>query len=172
MSKQLLEAFRLAATAEKEGMRAYLNFAKNTKVDSGKNMFIQLALDEIDHLELIQTFIDKTFQGEEYTPAPVPAGRVSKFMPDVDDASRQKADKAHVEDEEALKIALEHEEKAKNFYTEQAGLTDNAEVKELFEKLAKVEQKHYDIIKAELDFIRQDGFWFDVMEFSLEKQQQ
>ncbi|MCD8491264.1 MAG: hypothetical protein LRY51_04880 [Geovibrio sp.] len=47
--------------------------------------------------------------------------------------------------------------------------TDNLQAKKLFTDLAAVEQKHYDILQAEIQFIQQDGFWFDMMEFSLEK---
>jgi len=49
----LLMALKLAYEAEKEGLRMYLKLAKKCNVASGKNMFIQLALDEVDHMELI-----------------------------------------------------------------------------------------------------------------------
>ncbi|MCD8567383.1 MAG: hypothetical protein LRY50_03195 [Geovibrio sp.] len=55
------------------------------------------------------------------------------------------------------------------FYLDQAQKTDNLQAKKLFTDLAAVEQKHYDILQAEIQFIQQDGFWFDMMEFSLEK---
>ncbi|ADD69347.1 Rubrerythrin [Denitrovibrio acetiphilus DSM 12809] len=169
MNFALIGALKTAYEAEKEGMRSYLHFAKETNVAGGKDMFIQLALDEVDHMELIQNFMEKTLKGETFTTVEVPAGRLSKIMPDLQDASRQKIDKASVSDEQALKIAMEQEVKARTFYLEEAGKADDAVVKELFEKLAGVEQKHYDILKAELDFMHEDGFWFDAMEFSLEK---
>ncbi|MGA1846123.1 ferritin family protein [Deferribacter abyssi] len=168
MSTEILKALKTAYEAEKEGLRTYLKFAKQTKVVTGKNMFIQLALDEIDHMELIEKFIEQTFEGKPYEKVEVPKGRLSKFMPETSDASLQKIDKADLGDEEALKIALEHEKKAYEFYKEKASKTQNSELREFFENLAEVEQKHYNIIQAELDSIRNDGFWFDTIEFSVE----
>ncbi|BAI79843.1 rubrerythrin domain protein [Deferribacter desulfuricans SSM1] len=168
MSNELLKALKTAYEAEKEGLRTYLKFAKQTKVLSGKNMFIQLALDEVDHMELIEKFTNQIMEGKPLEVIDVPSGRLSKFMPDASDASLQKVDKAELGDEEALKIALEHEKKAHEFYKEEASKATSPEVKEFFEKLAEVEEKHYNIIQAELDTIRNDGFWFDTMEFSVE----
>jgi len=168
MSNELLKALKTAYEAEKEGLRTYLKFAKQTKVSSGKNMFIQLALDEVDHMELIERFTNQIMEGQKVEVIEVPKGRLSKFMPDVKDVSLQKIDKAELGDEEALKIALEHERKAHEFYKSEAAKAESPEVKEFFEKLAEVEEKHYNIIQAELDTIRNDGFWFDTMEFSVE----
>jgi len=169
MNFELIMAFKTAYEAEKEGMRTYLHFAKETNVAGGKDMFIQLALDEVDHMEMIEKFMEKTLKGETYTPVEVPAGRLSKILPDLDDASRQKTEKSSVSDEKAIKVGMEQEEKAKKFYLEEAGKADDSIVKAFFEKLAAVEQKHYDILSAELSFMQKDGFWFDAMEFSLEK---
>ena len=169
MNLELLQALKIAHEAEVEGMRAYLNFAKQTKVAAGKNILIQLALDEIDHMELINMFAERMLRGEVYQVADVPKARLDKFMPNIKDVSLQETDKADVGDLDALKIALAHEEKARKFYLEQAEKTDNLQAKKLFTDLAAVEQKHYDIIQAEIEFIQQDGFWFDMMEFSLEK---
>lgn len=169
MNFELVAALKTAYEAEKEGMRTYLKFAKGTSVAGGKDMFIQLALDEVDHMELIQTFMEKMLKGETFTPVEVPKGRLSKIMPDLDDASRQKIDKASVSDEQALKVGMEQEEKSRDFYLAEAGKAQDAAVKDLFQKLADVEQKHYNILRAEYDFILKDGFWFDAMEFSLEK---
>jgi len=169
MSQSMQKALKTAYEAEKEGMRSYMKFAKDTSVISGKDMFIQLALDEIDHMEMIEKFMEKALAGEMFTPVNVPPARISKFMPKISDASRKKTEKSSVSDETALKIALAHEEKARNFYKDEAEKTNDAELKAFFIKLSDVEQKHHDIIQAELDFMAQDGFWFDAMEFSLEK---
>jgi rubrerythrin len=169
MNLELLQALKTAHDAEVEGMRSYLSFAKQTQVAGGKNILIQLAMDEIDHMELINKFMERMLKGEVYQTVDVPKARLDKFMPKVADASLQKMDRADVGDLDALKIALAHEEKARLFYLDQAQKTDNLQAKKLFTDLAAVEQKHYDILQAEIQFIQQDGFWFDMMEFSLEK---
>ena len=167
MSIGMQKALKTAHEAEVEGMKNYLRYAKATKYVNGKNMFIQLAMDEIDHMELIQKFMEKSLKGEPILPVDVPASRLAKFMPNIKDI--KKGDKAEVADTDALRIALAHEEKAKDFYLAESANAEDPELKAFFKKLADVEAKHYDIIKAELDFMAQDGFWFDAMEFSLEK---
>jgi rubrerythrin len=107
-------------------------------------------------------------KGEVLQTVDVPLSRLSKFMPNIKDASLQQTDKASVGDLEALKIALAHEENARLFYLEQAERTDNLLARKFFTDLAAVEQKHYDILQAEIQFIQKDGFWFDMMEFTLE----
>lgn len=169
MSQSMQKALKTAYEAEKEGLRSYLKFAKETTVASGKNMFLQLALDEIDHMDMIEKYMDNLLAGKKFEPVKVPKARISEFMPKVSDASRTKTEKSTVSDETALKIALAHEEKACSFYKEEAEKTEDAELKAFFLKLSEVEMKHRDIIQAELDFMAQDGFWFDAMEFSLEK---
>lgn len=168
MAERLLEALKLAYEAEKEGLRTYLKFAKQTKVGLGKDMFVQLAADEIDHMELIEKFRDNILAGQPIESIEVPKGRLSKFMPNVSDVSLQPVDKGSLGDEEALKIALEHEKKAMEFYKKEAEIATDPKVKDFFKKLADVESKHYSIIEAELDFLLKDGFWFDTKEFSLE----
>jgi len=166
--KELLKALKLAYEAEKEGLRNYLKFARETKVISGKNMFVQLASDEVDHMELIEEMIATLSDGKTVEKVDVPKGRLAAFMPDQKDLSLQPVEKGEINDEEALKIALSHEKKAIDFYNAEAEKNYDKEVKDFFKKLASVEEKHYQIISAELDFMRKDGFWFDTMEFSLE----
>ena len=168
MNFELIGALKTAFEAEKEGMRTYLQFAKATSVAGGKDMFIQLALDEVDHMEMIQAFMEKMLKGETFTPVEVPAGRISKLLPDIADASLQKIEKASVSDEQALKVGMEQEAKAREFYLAEAEKVEDTVVKDFFIKLADVELKHYNILHAELTFIQQGGFWFDTQEFSLE----
>ncbi len=167
MPTELMKALKTAYEAEKEGLRSYLKYAKQTKVATGKNMFIQLALDEIDHMDLIEKFMEKTLAGQPIEHVNIPKGRLSKFMPSTKDLKF--AEKSGLGDEEALKVALAHEEKAMKFYTEEAEKATDPKVKDFFQKLAEVEKKHFDIIKAEIDFMSQDGFWFDTQEFTVEE---
>jgi len=44
-----------------------------------------------------------------------------------------------------------------------------AETKEMFLSLAKKEEMHARILRAEVDAIGQSGFWFDMQEFTMEQ---
>lgn len=169
MNFELIGALKTAYEAEKDGVRTYLDFAKKTEAAGAKDMFIQLALDEVDHMELLQNFMEKTLMGQTYTTVEVPEGRLAAIRADIDDASRKKLAPSEVSDEQALKIAMEQEIKAKEFYLAEAEKAEDQAVKDFFTKMAGVEQKHYDILSAELNYMQNSGFWFDAMEFSLEK---
>lgn len=168
MSNKILEGLKIAYEAEKQGLKAYLEYAKQTKVGAGKNMFIQLALDEVDHMSLIEKFSSDITKGKSFTNIQIPTSRIEKFSPNIDKAQLCKVDKATIDDETALKVALDHEKNASNMYVELAKETTEPEVKKFFEDMSEVEEKHYQIIQAELNFMRQEGFWFDTLEFSLE----
>jgi len=43
-----------------------------------------------------------------------------------------------------------------------------AEGQALFARFVEVEKGHTTIVQAEIDYVLGNGFWFDVMEFSLE----
>lgn len=57
----------------------------------------------------------------------------------------------HTRPEEAVKIAMEREQKAREFYLMCAGIVGYPGVKKMFEFLAKEEAKHYDLLEREYD---------------------
>ena len=68
---------------------------------------------------------------------------------------------------ELLKVALELEMKTSAFYRELVGSLP-ADERVLFDKFLEIEEGHVSIVQAELDSVQGLGFWFDMMEFSLE----
>ncbi len=53
--------------------------------------------------------------------------------------------------EEAVKIAMERETKAREFYLVCAGIVADPGVKKMFEFLAKEEAKHFELLEKEYD---------------------
>lgn len=53
--------------------------------------------------------------------------------------------------EEAVRIAMEREKKAREFYLACAGTVADPGVKKMFEFLAREEAKHYDLLEHEHD---------------------
>jgi len=51
---EVIKALKLGMETEKRGLESYLNFARQTKDETGKNMFILLALDELQHFEILE----------------------------------------------------------------------------------------------------------------------
>ena len=58
---------------------------------------------------------------------------------------------------------------ANRFYLDLAAKAASPEAKEMFLSLAKEEELHMKILRAEIDSVGQTGFWFDMQEFTMEK---
>jgi rubrerythrin len=57
----------------------------------------------------------------------------------------------HTRPEEAVRIAMEREKKAREFYLTCAGIVGDPGVKKMFEFLAREEGKHFDLLEREHD---------------------
>ena len=57
----------------------------------------------------------------------------------------------HTRPEEAVKIAMERERLAQQFYLRCAAIVADPGVKKMFEFLAREESKHYDLLEREYD---------------------
>lgn len=163
-----IEGLRTAIQLEKEGLRAYLRFARQTKDETGKNMFIILASDEVDHMSILEKQLESHLEGGPWVKVETKDSDIQKILPRIREKAPKTEGKSGLHQVDALRMALDFEKRSMDFYTGQAGLTQDPVAKELFQKLARMEEAHYEIIQAELDSIGRTGFWFNVPEFSLE----
>ena len=56
---ELLKGFKTVISIEDNSLGIYLEFARQTRDITGKNMFIQLALDEQEHRNILVKQLDK-----------------------------------------------------------------------------------------------------------------
>jgi rubrerythrin len=66
-------------------------------------------------------------------------------------------------------LLVEREIIANRFYLDLAAKSHAPEGKEMFLALAKEEELHMKILRAEIDSIGQNGFWSDMQEFTMEQ---
>ncbi|HUU37615.1 MAG TPA: ferritin family protein, partial [Candidatus Desulfaltia sp.] len=69
---------------------------------------------------------------------------------------------------EALRIGMELEQKAIDFFTNSTSEMDDPKAKEIFEKIADEERFHYDLLLAQYDSVTGSGFWLDSAEFAMD----
>ncbi|MBN1153802.1 ferritin family protein [candidate division KSB1 bacterium] len=160
----LSEAIKL----EKNGLLKYLRFARNTNDITGKNMFIQLALDEYEHQDILEKQYMNNLNNDDWQMIEIPETTLEKLAPKITPKQERIRGSSGVAEIEALHIALDFEKKAMNYYLENASILDNEAGKEYLLRLADWEKAHYNIIQAELDYINQTGFWFDIPEFRMD----
>jgi rubrerythrin len=163
------DALQKGIHSEKAALEAYLRFARNTKNISGKDMFIRLSQDELGHLNLLEKELDSLMTGKQWVKAVIKTSDIEELLPHID--SRQalvQAGEGSSDDLAALNMALEMERKAGAFYKKESSRAVDRNAKAMYARLAEMEEAHFNLIQAELDHIKDLGFWFGIQEFTLE----
>jgi rubrerythrin len=162
-------ALAKAVASEKLGIESYLRFARQTANTSGKDMFIRLAQDEFEHMNALEKELDRLQDGKPCVRINIRHSDIEEIVPQLDSPmAKIQAGQGTADDLSALNIALELERRAVVFYKRERDLAPDAAFKALFARLAVMEEAHYSLIQAELDHIKDMGFWFGIQEFTLE----
>jgi len=163
------QALSRAIASEKLGIESYLKFARQTSNASGKDMFIRLAQDEFEHMNALEKELDRIQAGRSCVRIRIKHSDIEEIVPQLSDPeARIKAGQGTTDDLSALNIALDLERRAINFYKKESAQSPDRTIAALYSRLAEMEEAHYNLIQAELDHIKDIGFWFGVQEFSLE----
>lgn len=163
-----IEILKTAIEVENNGLETFLKFAKQTRDETGKNMFIQLALDEQQHRLILEKQLIQMAEGGAWKAVVIPRSVVEQVAPTIREKQKRTRGESGLAEVDALNVALDLEKKAAAFFREKADEMDEPEAKDLFTRLAEWEDSHFDIIQAELDSINNTGFWFGIPEFQMD----
>ena len=153
------QALLAAMRAEHEGQHFYLMAATTTQDPQGKEIFEQLAREELEHAHFLRDqYKSLTETGE------VDASRklgkpleLSGVSPIFSNAIRERLQDAQFE-MTALAVAAQLELDAQRFYNEQAQATDDVAVKTFFLELAEWEAGHHRALTAQQDSLKEE-YW-------------
>jgi rubrerythrin len=163
-----MKSLRTAIQIEDNGLMTFLKFARQTKVETGKNMFIRLAMDEHEHRRILEKQLNQLLEGKTWQAIEIPKSEIEMVAPAVREKQQMTKGESALGEEDALNTALDLERKAANFFREQAELAKEPQAKALFQRLAEWEDTHFDLIQAELDYINKTGSWFGIPEFRMD----
>jgi rubrerythrin len=165
-----VEALQIALDTEKKGYRFYRIAARSTSDPEGHRVFEQLARDEIEHMGVFATLYRSLTNDEPWMTYEEAVARFGETPPDQIIFPEIPEDEVQEDfkDIEALREALQFEEKAVRFYSEQALGSDDEKAKSFYESLIEIEKGHVKIIQAELDSLMNTGIWLGYQEISLE----
>lgn len=164
----IIKWLRVAIDSEKSSLHDYLEYANLSHNNPGKNMFIKLARDEYQHMTVLEKELNRIQKGQAWHPVKLPPSQIEQVIPKLKKnilTMRLESDENEVE---ALSLALKAEKRAMSFYFSKSQSVNNPKAKSLLERLANMENAHYQILQAELDNINKTGFWMDFSEMSLE----
>ncbi len=159
---EIKEAIKTAIQMEKDGYSFYKKAASETSSEMGKSFFESLANDEKVHLEIFQKiFEDKVGKTEwdklvnsnkKYTEIPI-------FPKDVETVEGINAD---TDELDALRIGMDSEKEAIDYYTKIKEKSNTHEVKEIIDKIIEQEKNHYLLLEKEFDHLDKTGYWFEM----------
>jgi rubrerythrin len=163
-----LKALKTAVEAEKKSLDTYLHFALRTDDASGKNMFIRLAADEFEHMNILERQSKSIEESGDWLKVEIETSDVEMVVPRLGEKDIKIRGTSGQDQLTALHTALALEKRAQDFYNTQARATVDANAREMYHRLAEMEVAHYELIQAEIDAIGNTGFWLGLREFSLE----
>ena len=167
-NQELLKVLTTANDSEKESIITYLRFARQTEDVSGKNMFVRLAIDEFAHMTLLDREINNVAAEKGWVPVEVDKSLIEPLIPKISEKDIKTMGKAKANELAALETARALEQRAIDHYSANANNAALPEIKATFTRLAEMEQAHWTMIQAEIDNVKKTGFWFDVIEYSVE----
>lgn len=148
-----------AIQAEQDGYHFYIMAARNTEDRKAREVFEQLAQEELDH----NRFLRHQYEAILRTGAPDPEEKLghrvdlSGESPIFSPALKARIQDAHME-MSSLSIAVQLELSAMNFYKAEAEASEDPTVKAFFTELANWESGHYHALLRQQDTLR-DDYW-------------
>ena len=167
MNKSVLKVVESGIDLERQGLLRYLDLARKSRIIEGKNLFIQLAADEVEHWQMLEKLKKHLMDGDDYMAPKLKVYNVKELLPKMQKGAMEAKGDKKITEMDALKMALAFEKKASEFYENLAKSTDDAQTKKFAMDLSNWENTHYDLLQAQLDEINNSGFYFDMMEFDL-----
>ena len=157
-----------AIKLEVNGQAFFNHAAEATSNELGKKMFVRLAQEEVKHLETFSRLFSSVIKSDDWKKQ-VRSEELkgpSAVIQQLADRMKRAEGKSEVE---ALRIGMELEQKAIDFFSGTAGMADEA-ARQIFEKIADEERFHYDLLQAQYDSVTGSGFWLDSSEFKMDGQ--
>ncbi len=155
----VLDGLAEAIKAENEGHHFYRMAAMTTQDPQGKEVFTELAEDELVHMRFLETqasIIRSTGKADANTQLHDPDTKKGG-SPIFSDAIKDRIDEAHFE-MTVLSVGMQLEMSAQKFYRERAAEAVDPVVKRFYAKLEAWEAGHYDALSAQQDMLK-EAYW-------------
>jgi len=161
--EKAIGVLQTAIAIEKEGQSFYQNLANRTQNPQGKSMFEFLSKDEQSHIEKLQAEVDSLKGGTCVDPASFekedqPRNRESFFArANGEMIPKMKGDFTELD---AVKVALDMENKGYAFYEKTAAEAVDSMVKGIFLYLVGQEKEHRELLHNTLVLLEAPLEWF------------
>lgn len=151
-SNEMMDALTLAIYREIGARDFYARIAGGIANMAGKMKFEQMSRDEEGHRVKLESWF-RDLSGREFEAE-------EKRLKESEIRGVEIGEQSGAV--EALDIAIEAEQKARDFYLAQAGRAEDPELSKLFNDLAAEEGGHYNLLSAERNALIGGFYWFDM----------
>jgi len=154
--KTLLEALKLAAHKEQDAHEFYVKSAKRVEDACGREMFVSLADEELNHLKMVQRQYESLVGGNGWVEF-AEAAAAANLKPLKGRKSLKKLVAAGTTEADALLLAIQMENDSFDLYTEQAKRVKSEAGKQMYRYLAQAERRHFDILMLNYEHMTTTG---------------
>ena len=154
------DALKIAIDTENEGLEMYQKASEKASNPVAKKMFLGLGEDEKAHLKMIEEIAQGMGMSAalEVARQGTPLERMNTIFTEAkDDVTERLA--ASADEFEAIRIAMDFEERGYRFCTQAAKDAEDADQRALFERLAREENDHYRILDSTRQYLENTGEW-------------
>jgi len=159
--EHILEVVQNAIRVENDGYQFYRLAEERTKDAKGKEVFVSLAKDETNHMQILKSLYQSVKEKDEYHFDEVKDLKhileTTSESPIFSKEFKKRLDQAHFE-MTALSIGILLEKNSIEFYKKSAQESKDKDVKMLFNYLADWEGEHLRALVNQQKFLQQD-YW-------------
>lgn len=155
------DAILTAIQMEKDGYAFYTKAAAQTRSDMGRTIFESLAADEQRHLDVFQKMFEEKIGQSEWNDlinSSKKYANIPIFPTDFKEAPGMDPDSTEID---ALRIAMDSEKEAIEYYNNIKEKLDNQELKNVINEIIEQEKNHYSLLEKEFNHINTTGYWFE-----------
>ncbi len=172
--KTIIDELSIAYNTEIAGYMFYTTAADMVEDKKGKNIFTHLASEEFDHIRVISRIAEAVKSGSGWVgyEAALKESRLKEKAAPIFPKENElvKRLKTNQTDLNAVKIGIESEEAAVEFYSNLLKDAKTPEEKVVLTKLLEMEKGHLKMLRWESESLVKTGFWSGYMEYSVEKE--
>ena len=166
---RLDEAILTAIEYETRVRDHYLNSADKIRNSAGRRVFELLASEEQGHVDYLLARL-----GQWRRDGTVGMFSLTSVLPNGDELKKalktvEQLEPQDILDDErqVLDVALNLEKETSDYYRRLIGQVEGP-AKEMFQRFLEIEDGHVAMVQAEIDYLSDNGFWFDFTEFNME----
>jgi len=174
MISKVLEELKKAINTEAEGYSFYLAAADFVEDEKGKELFRQLAKDELEHIKAL-TFLSVAIEKEGKWVSYEEAVNLSASLGEGDKVSIFPEKEAihdllgsKATDIDALNFGMKMEEEAVRHYSKALEESKDKDEISFCTSMVNIEKSHFDLLRWEHDSLAKTGFWCDNQEYTVE----